>query len=630
MDGSNFMEKRIDPLLRMSFTDLARTLANNADLEVDFAYHSYFDFPGNRMTISFYWDRLNDPRKVDGMKTDVYLRAFGQAAFSSPGVLDACLEQASHTHYPSFMKQLMALLEEFRVMGLSCQHRRGTVLAFQNRNDLLIHRYRERYHYHFSRQQWLDALFCAIYLRLAGRPVGLTSPLSSYLQSIRQLTLSLKNMTNTEDCLQSVKAFVLSLPDSFTDMTASYFTLRGKAAPNQAKSPFTNANALTGEESEQNDPKNDTHEDKLPTWHEEQEQEGQNFLQFDLDKGAKTDLLGEGERKMEAGDQAFANVQGEGASRENNNRQFDESPSITENTPTDVPQSGKGINSTINRGAKAIPANVRQPTLEEKQVYADMTLQVEPAVRSLKRSLEKWLEHKQTAPRSDLHIGRLGKKLTRIVTDDVPRLFYKKHSEDKNYDAVFSLLVDCSASMHDKMDEVRLGVTLFHESLRTLGIKHAVTGFWEDALSSDNEEQPNYFLNAIEFERSLLGSVGANILQLEPQEDNRDGFAIRTTINYFSKRPEAHKWLLVFTDGEPSAYAYTDGGIIDTHEAVREARKKGIHVIGVFLSGGETKEDELVTMKDIYGRESLIIPNVSEIPLYITPMLRKLLMSSTS
>jgi nitric oxide reductase activation protein len=627
MDGSNFMEKRIDPLLRMTLTDLARTLSNDAHLEVDFAYHSYLDFAKRRLTISFYWDRLNDERKVDGMKTDVYLRAFGQVHFTHPQALDTCLEQAAHSRFPSFMKQLVALMEEFRVLLLSCQYRPGMTNPFENRNALLIRFYRERYHNHFSRSQWLDALFCALFLRLAGRPVGLVGPLAPYSETVKQMAMVLHSLDNTADCVECVAAFVTSLPDTLADMTATYFTIRSHGGQKRAESPFKEAHALTGEESPQSDKtNNETHEDKLPTWHEEQEQEGQNFLQFDLDKGEKTDLLGEGERKMEAGDQAFANVQGEGTSRSNDNNRFDESPSIKEKALENTPQSGNGVSQGINRGARAITAKVEQPSAEEKEMYAQMLRKVEPAVRSLKRSLEKWLELKQTAPRNDLHIGRLGKKLTRIVTDEAPRLFYKKQSEDKKYDASFSLLVDCSASMHDKMEEVQLGVTLFHESLRALGIPHAITGFWEDALSSDSEEQPNYFLRAIDFERSLLPGVGSHILQLEPQEDNRDGFAIRTAVEHFSRRPETHKWLLVFTDGEPSAYSYTDGGILDTYEAVREARKKGIHVVGVFLTGGGTTEDELETMKDIYGRESLIIPSVNDIPLYMTPMLRKLLM----
>lgn len=628
MDGSNFMAKRIDPLLRMSLTDLARTLADNACLEVDFAYHSYFDYGNNRMTISFYWDRLRDMRKVDGMKTDVYLRAYAQVNFTDPMGLDACLKRALDVRYPSLLKQLTFLMEEFRIMRLACRRRPGMVLPFQNRIALLTRFYRDRFNYHSSRQEWLDALFCAIYLRLAGRPVGLNDPLAPLSDSLRQMTSVLESLESTGQVIALADGFVSSIPDTFSDMKASYYTTRGVETKDRMENPIKNANALAGEKTKEVDQNKETHDEQMPSWHQEQEQEGDNFLQFDLDEGSKTDLLGEGERKMESGDQAFASVQGEGAARDNNQSQFDESPSIQENMAKDSPQSGKGVNSGINRGAKAVDATVHKPSVVEKQAYDNMTRLVAPEVRSLKRSLEKWLEHKQTAPRGDLQNGRLGKKLTRIVTDEAPRLFYKKHSEDKKFDATFSLLVDCSASMHDKMEEVRHGVTLFHESLLALSIPHAVTGFWEDALSSDAEEQPNYFLKAIDFERSLLPAVGSHLLQLEPEEDNRDGFAIRHAVRELAKRPEAHKWLLVFTDGEPSAYAYTDGGIVDTHEAVQEVRKMGIHVIGVFLSGGETTEDELVTMKDIYGRERLIIPAVADIPLYITPMLRKLLINS--
>ncbi|MDQ7862259.1 hypothetical protein RCO48_18365 [Peribacillus frigoritolerans] len=43
--------------------------------------------------------------------------------------------------------------------------------------------------------------------------------------------------------------------------------------------------------------------------------------------------------------------------------------------------------------------------------------------------------------------------------------------------------------------------------------------------------------------------------------------------------------MLVFSDGEPAASDYDQNGIVDTHLAVSEARKKGIEVIGLFFSG---------------------------------------------
>src|SRR5690625_7052360 len=94
------------------------------------------------------------------------------------------------------------------------------------------------------------------------------------------------------------------------------------------------------------------------------------------------------------------------------------------------------------------------------------------------------MEHKKNAPRKDLTIGRLSKKLLPLVIDDNPRVFYKKTEESKDIDAVFTLMVDCSASMHNKMDETKKGIVLFHEVLNELKIPHAIVGYWEDRKST--------------------------------------------------------------------------------------------------------------------------------------------------
>ncbi|MGV3487325.1 MAG: vWA domain-containing protein [Tuberibacillus sp.] len=625
MINSNFMERRINPLLRITLTDLARTLAENNRLDVEFGYHSYLDYANEMITVSFFWDRLLDDRKFDGMKSDVYLRAYAQPHFTDRMALESALSQSEQLAHPSFFKQLVSLIEEFRIMELAVMDRPGMAKPFQHRKDMLTHFYRERYTYHFGRQEWANALFCACFLRLTERPVGLSGPLSIYSQAVRTLTIDMGILSSTKDVVEKVQSFLAVIPNSLNDMSADYYTIRTAKTRSPKNTDVKKANPLSSSSSKEIKEEKETEEAMLPTWHQEQEQEGNNFLQFDLDEGSKTDLLGEGERKMESGDQAFAQVQGEGASESNNQNQYGDQPELNEPQPIKPSSSQKGPGNGINRKAVLYDAEIRVPDVSEKVKYAEIKAKMEPSIRSLKQSLEKWLALKQTAPRNNLFAGRLGKNLTMLATEEFPRLFYKKHAEDKAFNAVFSLLVDCSASMHDKMEEVIQGVILFHESLRAINVPHAVTGFWEDALSSDPNKQPNYFLKAIEYEQSLLPSAGPRILQLEPQEDNRDGFAIRHAANALLRRPEEHKWLIVFTDGEPSAYGYTDGGIIDTHEAVREARKKGIHVVGVFLSSDKTNEQEIATMKDIYGRESLTVPAVSDIPFYITPMLRKML-----
>ncbi len=49
-------------------------------------------------------------------------------------------------------------------------------------------------------------------------------------------------------------------------------------------------------------------------------------------------------------------------------------------------------------------------------------------------------------------------------------------------------------------------------------------------------------------------------MQLEPEEDNRDGYAIRQMTKKMLHRSEAQKFLIVFSDGEPAAFGYEQNG----------------------------------------------------------------------
>ncbi|MCS0543103.1 hypothetical protein NXY55_24290, partial [Aeromonas veronii] len=118
------------------------------------------------------------------------------------------------------------------------------------------------------------------------------------------------------------------------------------------------------------------------------------------------------------------------------------------------------------------------------------------------------------------------------------------------------------------------------------------------------------------------------IMQLEPEEDNRDGFSIRLQTKKLLQRTEKQKFLLVFSDGEPAAFDYEQNGIIDTHEAVLKARKHGIEVINVFLSNGEIDEGQQTTIQNIYGKYSILVPNIEQLPDVLFPLLKKLLYKS--
>src|SRR5699024_2279287 len=129
---------------------------------------------------------------------------------------------------------------------------------------------------------------------------------------------------------------------------------------------------------------------------------------------------------------------------------------------------------------------------------------------------------------------------------------------------------DCSASMHNKMEETKRGIVLFHEVLKQLKIPHSIVGFWEDANEVKKNYQPNYFHLIHTHADFPSQTSGAKIMQLEPEEDNRDGFSIRIMTEDLAKRREKHKFLLVFSDGEPAAANYDQNGIVDTNIAVTE------------------------------------------------------------
>lgn len=182
--------------------------------------------------------------------------------------------------------------------------------------------------------------------------------------------------------------------------------------------------------------------------------------------------------------------------------------------------------------------------------------------------------------------------------------------------------------MQDKMEETKRGIILFHEALKSVKVPHEITGFWEDAGEASDSDQPNYFKKVVDFSSSLQANSGAEIMQLNAEEDNRDGYAIRIISESLYQRLEQQKFLLIFSDGEPAAYGYSQNGIIDTHEAVQEVRKRGVEVFNIFLSQNGVGEEQRKVFQNIYGSYSLIAPSIEKLPDMLFPLLRKLLFQS--
>ena len=94
------------------------------------------------------------------------------------------------------------------------------------------------------------------------------------------------------------------------------------------------------------------------------------------------------------------------------------------------------------------------------------------------------------------------------------------------------------------------------------------------------------------------------------------------------QRYEKQKFLIVFSDGEPAAFSYSQNGIVDTHEAVVRCEKEGVEVFNIFLSNEEVGEEQRKVFRNIYGAYSIIVPSLDLLPEMLFPLLKKLLAKS--
>lgn len=630
-----FNDETVDTFLFMQLSDLVKTLTKRTDIDIEFGVQSYYHPIEQKIYVSHFWNHRSDNDKMTGLKSDVYLRAIGSFYFTDFEQMAIFQKEIRNINHPEFARQMFMLCEDLRIEECIKRKRPGTKQYFQKRSEMLKKYFGDQLKVNVGRSNYADALLCAFYFILtASSPIidipSIDQTIDRRIPFLKMQAMKVFEAENTRDVSQIVLETAAVLDDVLPkDVINTYFVFPDVTWPDKENSFFdqmSRKHKLQNQDSLKNVKKGDEdlHDEKMATWHRETSTPTKSFLQFDLQQGTQTNLINEEARQAETGDQAFVIV--EGSARKTNNKDYAkvEAAERTANATYGKSESfGKE-----NRFAKAIDVFPKLPTVREKSIYEQNLLRIKPYTKKLRKIMEKTLEHKKQFPKSDYHFGRLHQKLIRLWIDENPRMFAKKRAPSPEIDAVFCLLVDCSASMYDKMDETKVGTILFHEALKTVRVPHQIVGFWEDSSNSREQYQPNYFQKVITFPASLQPGSGPEIMQLSPEEDNRDGFAIRHMTKELLARNEKQKFLLVFSDGEPAAFGYDQNGLVDTHEAVLEARKQGVEVMNIFLSNGHLEESQKKTIQMIYGKYSMFVQNSADLPDRLFPLLRKMLQKS--
>lgn len=594
-----FNDEQLDAKQVMMLQDLARLLLKNEQTQVKIQKFPYYNPVQNVLITSWFWSHRPSHIEMAGLKTDVMLAAYGYHMMDVQ-IVNEVVQDKTFKH-PKFYQQLFKLLEDMRVLNSIKVERPSTAKLIDLRLDTRISYTESQIKVYRTKTQYTDLLF--LYLEhafLSQDFFDIPSIHSDLDDIVVNMFLYLPNFfqnQNSEDNMYLAQRIMYQVDDILKeDMLNEYYYLP-KTLYNTLASPEfddlkrTDASQVDGQDDTSEDDDNES--EKADSKSADSESKGGAYLEMELHEGQNSETLGNDEaREGDAVGQSQA-------------FQLD------------------GVNKNVEIKWQ-IPEIEPQYVLEYQESKQDVQYEIKDLIQIIKKTIER----EQRDARFNLTKGRLQKDLINWFIDDQYKLFYKKQDLSKSFDATFTLLIDASASMHDKMAETKKGVVLFHETLKALNIKHEILSFSEDAFDSDDHAQPNIINEIINYDYSTFEKDGPRIMALEPQDDNRDGVAIRVASERLMRRNQHQRFLIVFSDCEPSAFNYSQDGIIDTYEAVEMSRKFGIEVFNVFLSQDPITEDVEQTIHNIYGQYAIFVEGVAHLPGHLSPLLKKLLLKS--
>ncbi|MET3574884.1 nitric oxide reductase activation protein NorD [Bhargavaea ullalensis] len=617
----DFNDEQINAGERLRHERLARALSGEPDIRLTERKLLEYSPQSLEMAMSVFWRHRPDEIREAGRLSDIYLLSSGfWTGFDLAAWRRFTGEMERHP-LENLMRQTVLLIEELRLSDQVMKRRPGTRSAFAVRRQAYADLHRNQFPVNLRHAHRADALFNHFHLILngsgeapAGEITALTDPViysgfdsRSTIDSIRvaERLLPILEGRLKKDLLHTFYA----IGDSVADRRSGFHYHRGVKS------------GEAGEEEEK-----ETFRELFRTWHDANKSEKGPHLDYELEHGRH----GKSESSSSREGRTGMDVQSVGRGRSAADEQTNHLPSAKEAGQAAVEwQRAKGFGSENEsvvfreREAAAVPVRENKDTIREWRNESA------PYVRSIEREMKKRIERKREDRRDRLPMGRLSGNPLEILLSERPKPFYRKQRPSERLDAVFGLLVDGSGSMEDKLPETRKAVLLFHDVLTALQVKHGIASYQEDAGLASKESQPNEFQWLHRFVDS--GKDDADkIMALEPGDDNRDGFAIRWMARQLIRMPEQHKFLLIFTDGEPSAFGYGQNGIVDTAEAVNEAEKSGITVIHLFLSAQPVDERQLETFRMMYGNRSATADSLGRFSEETVRILRKLLALATS
>lgn len=568
-----FNDEIVDSKIMMELTDLARLLFKDKSLTVGVRKFSYFNPSSNVMNFSMFWKHRHDISELEGFKHDIYTR-FGQNF-----ILDFNLyEEMKDVHL--LLEQIFLSLEYYRTRRYAFTVRPLIKNLATTGDNILLKTFKE------TAKNKADSLI----RRLNVQVLNNESDIEFQGEHFNIIT------RNTRESIERAR-LIFDQFNALHDLTVyqQHDMPFNEIAQYNKQTPYRkDSHELSSEKEDYSDPSEtvDTKTDR------------------DADDA---NLLGE------AGDNSSQKK-----SHENDNRYDDDVSDYFEKFGINKGDNQLKDDRSINQHAslKVIQPKVR---LKNYNKYRELFDRHNDTTRKIVGELNQVLNFKQNEVHKNKISGRLLKNPTSQLINDSHKLFYKQDSESKEFDAVFTLILDQSFSMIEHLDSAIEGIIIFNNILKSLKIEHRIISHHEDSFEVMDNDYPNKIYEHMDFHRSLY-YYPVSLLDIESSGDNRDGYILAHEIPLIESLNFSDKFIIIFSDGQPSAENYNQDGITDTHEAVNTAARKGINVINIFISEN-SDENTVAAIKNIYGRNTLIVNKAQEIPLLLPNLLNRILKS---
>ncbi|GEP83479.1 nitric oxide reductase activation protein NorD [Staphylococcus piscifermentans] len=621
-----FNDEILDAKKVMMLQDLARLLLKNNQTHVKIQKFPYYDPINNELIASVFWTHRPSQIEITGLKTDVLLATYGYQLMDEY-IVNEVLDNTEFKH-SSFYQQVFKLLEDMRVLNAITRIRPSMKAAIDMRKRIRLNYTESQINVYRTKTMYTDLIFLYLEKSLLTEDFydvpSIRVDLDPIIQSMYLYLPNFFMNYTSEDNKYLAERICYQLDNLLDeDMLNEYYHIPRKVYKELKEQTFEELkrkDASNVDGKDESSKEDDIETAEAETKAEDSKSQGGAYLEMELHEGENSEAVSDNDtaREGDASDDMtdMMTKKGKGSNDTIDNQEGGQ-------TGGSQPFTLRGINENVE-----IKWNVPEILPEYIPEYHEVHKEVQFEIKDLTQIIQKTIDREQIDERHNLTKGRLQKDLINWFIDDQYKMFYKKQDLSRSFDATFTLLVDASASMFDKMEETIKGVVLFHETLKALNVKHEILAFNEDAFEADDETQPNIIDEIINYDYSTISKDSARIMALSPQDDNRDGVAIRIASERLIQRAHHQRFLIIFSDGEPSAYNYDQDGIIDTYEAVEEARKYGLEVFNVFLSQDAITEDIETTIHNIYGQFALFVEGVENLPSQLSPLLKKLLLKS--